>query len=135
MPPWRRNLGMVFQRYAVFQHMTVAEMSLWTEGPWAERRRPRWAIGQMLEMVGLSALSGKNVTLLSGGEQQRVALARALAPEPRMLLLDEPLSALDEKIRRSMQVELKQLHRKTGTTFLYVSMIRKRRSPWRPASR
>jgi ABC-type Fe3+/spermidine/putrescine transport system ATPase subunit len=75
----------------------------------------------MLELVGLAAMSGKNVTLLSGGEQQRVALARALAPQPRMLLLDEPLSALDEKIRRAMQVELKQVHRKTGTTFLYVT--------------
>jgi ABC-type Fe3+/spermidine/putrescine transport system ATPase subunit len=122
VPPWRRNLGMVFQQYAVFPHMTVAEnvaYGLKVRGQKGDALAER--VRQMLEMVGLSALSGKNVTLLSGGEQQRVALARALAPQPRMLLLDEPLSALDEKIRRSMQVELKQLHRKTGTTFLYVT--------------
>jgi ABC-type Fe3+/spermidine/putrescine transport system ATPase subunit len=122
VPPWRRNLGMVFQHYAVFPHMSVAgnvAYGLKVRGmPAAELSR---RVAEMLELVGLSAMSAKNVTLLSGGEQQRVALARALAPQPRMLLLDEPLSALDEKIRRAMQVELKQVHRKTGTTFLYVT--------------
>ena len=122
VPPWHRNLGMVFQQYAVFPHMSVAENVAYG----LKVRRLQSAevarrVAEMLELVGLAALSGKNVTLLSGGEQQRVALARALAPEPRMLLLDEPLSALDEKIRRAMQVELKQVHRKTGTTFLYVT--------------
>jgi ABC-type Fe3+/spermidine/putrescine transport system ATPase subunit len=122
VPPWHRNLGMMFQHYAVFPHMTVAKNVAYglkvRRLPSAELSR---RVEDMLDLVGLSAMSGKNVTLLSGGEQQRVALARALAPQPRMLLLDEPLSALDEKIRRTMQVELKQVHRKTGTTFLYVT--------------
>jgi ABC-type Fe3+/spermidine/putrescine transport system ATPase subunit len=122
VPPWHRHLGMVFQHYAVFPHMTVAENVAYGL---KVRRQPAdevsRRVAEMLELVGLSALSAKNVTLLSGGEQQRVALARALAPQPRMLLLDEPLSALDERIRRAMQVELKQVHRKTGTTFLYVT--------------
>jgi ABC-type Fe3+/spermidine/putrescine transport system ATPase subunit len=122
VPPWRRNLGMVFQHYAVFPHMSVADNVGYglkvRRVPDGETSR---RVAEMLELVGLAAMSAKNVTLLSGGEQQRVALARALAPEPRMLLLDEPLSALDERIRRAMQVELKQVHRKTGTTFLYVT--------------
>jgi ABC-type Fe3+/spermidine/putrescine transport system ATPase subunit len=122
VPPWRRNLGMVFQHYAVFPHMSVADNVAYGL---KVRRLPgaelSGRVAEMLGLVGLSAMSAKNVTLLSGGEQQRVALARALAPKPRMLLLDEPLSALDEKIRRAMQVELKQVHRKTGTTFLYVT--------------
>jgi ABC-type Fe3+/spermidine/putrescine transport system ATPase subunit len=122
VPPWQRNLGMMFQQYAVFPHMTVAE----NVGYGLKVRRMsgdaiKQRVGEMLELVGLSGYKDKNVTLLSGGEQQRVALARALAPQPRMLLLDEPLSALDEKIRRAMQAELKHVHSKTGTTFLYVT--------------
>jgi ABC-type Fe3+/spermidine/putrescine transport system ATPase subunit len=122
VPPWHRNLGMVFQQYAVFPHMNVAEnVAYGLKVRRLQSIEVARRVDEMLELVGLAALSGKNVTLLSGGEQQRVALARALAPQPRMLLLDEPLSALDEKIRRAMQVELKQVHRKTGTTFLYVT--------------
>jgi ABC-type Fe3+/spermidine/putrescine transport system ATPase subunit len=122
VPPWQRNLGMMFQQYAVFPHMTVAE----NVGYGLKVRRMsgdtiKQRVDEMLELVGLSGYRDKNVTLLSGGEQQRVALARALAPQPRMLLLDEPLSALDEKIRRAMQAELKHVHSKTGTTFLYVT--------------
>lgn len=120
--PWHRNLGMMFQQYAIFPHMSVAENIAY--GLKVRRMATdgiRARVARMLELVGLVGMEGKNATLLSGGEQQRVALARALAPEPRMLLLDEPLSALDEKIRRSMQAELKHVQRKTGTTFLYVT--------------
>ena len=120
--PWHRNLGMMFQQYAIFPHMTVAQniaYGLKVRRMTADEIRAR--VARMLELVGLVGMDGNNPTLLSGGEQQRVALARALAPEPRMILLDEPLSALDEKIRRSMQAELKHVQRKTGTTFLYVT--------------
>ncbi len=122
VPPWRRNLGMMFQHYALFPHMTVAqnvEYGLKLRDLDATERQAR--VERMLSLVGLAGLRSKNATLLSGGEQQRVALARALAPEPRMLLLDEPLSALDEGIRRAMQGELKRVHGETGTTFLYVT--------------
>jgi ABC-type Fe3+/spermidine/putrescine transport system ATPase subunit len=120
--PWSRNLGMVFKQYAIFPHMTVAQNVGYglrvRKLPAAEAAA---RVAAMLHLVGLEGMSEKNATLLSGGEQQRVALARALILEPTLLLLDEPLSALDEKIRREMQGELKHIQRKTGTTFLYVT--------------
>ena len=122
VPPWRRHLGMVFQQYAVFPHMSVAEnvgYALRVRGAAPRERDAR--VAALLDLVGLAGMERKNATLLSGGEQQRVALARALAAEPAILLLDEPLSALDEKIRREMQTELKHIQRRTGTTFLYVT--------------
>jgi len=122
VPPWRRHLGMVFQQYAVFPHMSVAEnvgYALRVRGAAPRERDAR--VAALLDLVGLAGMERKNSTLLSGGEQQRVALARALAAEPAILLLDEPLSALDEKIRREMQTELKHIQRRTGTTFLYVT--------------
>src|SRR5215469_12544297 len=120
--PWHRNLGMMFQNYAVFPHMTVRmNVGYGLKARRLPASRIKERVDAILELVGLASLGDKNVTLLSGGEQQRVALARALAPEPRMLLLDEPLSALDEKIRRAMQTELKLVHQRTGTTFLYVT--------------
>ena len=122
VPPWRRNLGMMFQQYAVFPHMNVAENIGYGLKVRGERRGDiARRVGEMIELVGLAGLAEKSVTHLSGGEQQRVALARALAPSPRMLLLDEPLSALDERIRRAMQAELSGVHKKAGTTFLYVT--------------
>jgi ABC-type Fe3+/spermidine/putrescine transport system ATPase subunit len=121
-PPWQRELGMMFQQYAVFPHMSVAENVgyglKFRQMDAAARVRQ---VEHMLQLVGLVGMGNKNATLLSGGEQQRVALARALAPAPKMLLLDEPLSALDERIRRAMQNELKRIHAQTGTTFLYVT--------------
>ena len=113
---------MMFQQYAIFPHMTVAEnvgYGLKVRGAPLVGREAR--VKEMLRLVGLTGMEGKNATLLSGGEQQRVTLARALAPEPKMLLLDEPLSALDEHMRRAMQEELKRVHAETGTTFLYVT--------------
>jgi ABC-type Fe3+/spermidine/putrescine transport system ATPase subunit len=122
VPPWRRHLGMVFQHYAVFPHMNVAENVGYGL---RVRRRPAREVEEkvagLLRLVGLAGFAARDVTSLSGGEQQRVALARALALEPSLLLLDEPLSALDEKIRREMQAELKHIQQKTGTTFLYVT--------------
>ncbi len=120
VPPWRRNLGMVFQQYAIFPHMSVAQ----NVGFGLRNRRDGEAAGRvaaMLRLVRLDGMEGKNATLLSGGEQQRVALARSLIIRPALLLLDEPLSALDEKIRREMQTELKHIQRETGTAFLYVT--------------
>jgi ABC-type Fe3+/spermidine/putrescine transport system ATPase subunit len=122
LPPWRRELGMVFQQYANFPHMTVAQ----NVGYGLRRRNldkdaARKRVSELLELVNLPGFEGRPVTRLSGGEQQRVAIARALAPRPRLLLLDEPLSALDEKIRREMQAQLKDIQRATGTTFVYVT--------------
>jgi len=122
VPPWNRNLGMVFQQYANFPHMSLAENVGYGL---RVRKIPKAKIDdrveQLLYLVGLAGREGQNITVLSGGEQQRVALARALALEPSLLLLDEPLAALDEKIRRDMQTELKHIQRETGTTFLYVT--------------
>lgn len=122
VPPWRRNLGMVFQHYAVFPHMRVAEnVAYGLRVRRASRASIDRRVDEMLELVGLPGFHQRDAATLSGGEQQRVALARALAPAPRMLLLDEPLSALDDRIRRDMQSELKHIQRRSGTTFLYVT--------------
>lgn len=121
-PPWDRHLGMLFQQYANFPHMDVGgnvayglRRSKLTKGDIEAR------VSELLALVGLQGFERRRVTQLSGGEQQRVAIARALAPRPSILLLDEPLSALDEKIRREMQTELRGIHQRTGTTFIYVT--------------
>jgi ABC-type Fe3+/spermidine/putrescine transport system ATPase subunit len=122
VPPWRRHLGMVFQQYANFPHMNVAR-----NVAYGLRRRGLSRAGiasrvtELLDLVGLRGFEERPVTQLSGGEQQRVAIARALAPRPELLLLDEPLAALDEKIRREMQGELTKIQEATGTTFVYVT--------------
>ena len=122
VPPEKRNFGMVFQGYALFPHMSVFDNVAF---PLKVRRRPsketRDRVEKLLELVQLAGLEGRSPRQLSGGQQQRVALARALSFDPDILLLDEPLGALDRKLRTEVQVELKLLHRRVGKTFLYVT--------------
>ncbi len=122
LPPHRRNVGVVFQNYALFPHLTVAENVAFGL---RARRRPRDGIAprvaELLALVQLGHLSGRSVAQLSGGQQQRVAIARALATGPDLLLLDEPLSALDRKLRETMQVELRGLLRQLGMTAVFVT--------------
>jgi putative spermidine/putrescine transport system ATP-binding protein len=122
LDPEDRNFGLVFQGYALFPHLNVREnvafplkVRKWQKGDITRR------VEEMLALVGLDQLAARKPRELSGGQQQRVALARALAYSPRLLLLDEPLSALDRSLRESMQRELKRLHRETGVTFIFVT--------------
>ena len=122
LEPNHRPVNTVFQAYALFPHMSVLDnvaFGLKMQGIDATTRRVR--AGKMLEMVHLSQFADRLPAQLSGGQQQRVALARALAPAPKVLLLDEPLSALDLKLRQAMRVELKQLQEDTGITFIFVT--------------
>jgi len=122
LAPWKRGLGMVFQQYANFPHMDVEGNVAYGLRRTALSRDERLArVNELLSLVGLTGFNKRRVTQLSGGEQQRVAIARALAPRPSLLLLDEPLSALDEKIRREMQDELRRIQQTTQTTFIYVT--------------
>lgn len=122
LPPFRRPVNTVFQNYALFPHMSILDnVAFGLEMKGATRAAARKRAGEMLELVQLSQFSARKPSQLSGGQQQRVALARALAPEPKVLLLDEPLSALDLKLRKAMQVELKHLQRETGITFIFVT--------------
>jgi spermidine/putrescine ABC transporter ATP-binding subunit len=122
LPPQRRDLGMVFQNYAVFPHLTVFENIAFPlqvrKVPAAEIRR---RVGEMLELVRLRGYDERLPRQLSGGEQQRVALARAVVFRPRVLLMDEPLGALDKKLREHMQLELKQIQRHLHVTVIYVT--------------
>ncbi len=122
VPPWERDVNTVFQDYALFPHMDVAEnvaYGLRVKGvPRADRDR---RVAEALVMVRLPEIGSRRPAQLSGGQRQRVALARALVNHPRLLLLDEPLGALDLKLRQEMQAELKALQRRVGITFLYVT--------------
>jgi spermidine/putrescine ABC transporter ATP-binding subunit len=122
VPPRMRNVGMVFQQYSLFPHMTVAENIAYGL---RVKRLPSNEIAarveEMLKLVRLPDLGSRMPSALSGGQQQRIALARALATRPSLLMLDEPLGALDLKLRRQMQAELKRIHRETGITFLFVT--------------
>ncbi len=122
VPPHKRNVNTVFQRYALFPHLNVFENVAF---PLRERKVPREEIEtrveEMLAMVALKGFEHRSVTSLSGGQQQRVAIARALVGKPRVLLLDEPLAALDLKLRKDMQQELKNIQKATGITFIFVT--------------
>jgi putative spermidine/putrescine transport system ATP-binding protein len=122
MPPYLRNTNTVFQDYALFPHMSVAEnigYGLRVKGIAGQGREKR--VERALEMVRLEGLGRRRPNQLSGGQRQRVALARAVVNEPEVLLLDEPLGALDLKLRQEMQIELKQIQKEVGITFVYVT--------------
>ncbi len=122
VPPEKRNVNTVFQSYALFPHMTVAANIGYSL---KIRRRPKGeiarAIDEALRLVQLEGFGGRMPSELSGGQRQRVAIARAIVNEPRVLLLDEPLGALDLQLRRQMQIELKRLQKKLGITFIYIT--------------
>ena len=122
VPPHKRDIGMVFQNYALFPHMTVAENLAF---PLTVRRMSKVDIAERvkraLEMVQLGALAGRYPGQMSGGQQQRIALARALVFEPQLVLMDEPLGALDKQLREHMQMEIKHLHERLGVTVVYVT--------------
>jgi putative spermidine/putrescine transport system ATP-binding protein len=121
-PPHQRDIGVVFQSYALFPHMTVAENVAF---PLSVRKRPRDEIAtrvkRALDIVRLAGLDGRRPAQLSGGQQQRVALARALVFEPQLVLMDEPLGALDKRLREHMQLEIKHIHQRLGVTVVYVT--------------
>jgi putative spermidine/putrescine transport system ATP-binding protein len=121
-PPHKRNFGMVFQNYALFPHMTVGQNVAYPlsvrgiKGAQSDQK-----VARALDMVQMGKLGSRYPAQLSGGQQQRVALARALVFEPQLVLMDEPLGALDKQLREHMQIELKELHRRLGVTFVYVT--------------
>ena len=122
LPPNKRPVNTVFQNYALFPHMSVLEnVGFGLEMLGSSKSEAQTRAGEILELVQLSQFAARKPSQLSGGQQQRVALARALAPQPKVLLLDEPLSALDLKLRKAMQLELKHLQRETGITFIFVT--------------
>lgn len=122
MPPHKRHVNTVFQKYALFPHLNVFENIAF---PLREKKVPKAEIkkkvDEMLSMVMLSKFANRRITSLSGGQQQRVAIARALISNPKVLLLDEPLAALDLKLRKDMQQELKKIQKSTGITFIFVT--------------
>lgn len=122
LPPYKRNVNTVFQRYALFPHLNVYENVAF---PLREKRVGKSEIDsrvrEMLSLVALTGFEQRSVTSLSGGQQQRVAIARALVSSPKVLLLDEPLAALDLKLRKDMQQELKKIQKATGITFVFVT--------------
>jgi spermidine/putrescine transport system ATP-binding protein len=122
VPPYRRNVNTVFQQYALFPHMTVADnVAFGPRSKRVSRSECERRVTEMLEVVRLTEFANRKPAQLSGGQQQRVALARALVNYPSALLLDEPLAALDLKLREAMQLELKRIQREVGITFVFVT--------------
>lgn len=122
VPPHKREVNTIFQKYALFPHLNVYDnVAFGMRVHGKSESRIKKTVHEMLHMVNLDGFAHRNVNLLSGGQQQRVAIARALANEPKVLLLDEPLGALDLKLRKDMQVELKKIQQQTGITFVFVT--------------
>lgn len=122
LPPYKRELNTVFQKYALFPHMNVYEnIAFGLKIKKMSKDVIEQKVMKMLKLIGLEGYEQRNVTLLSGGQQQRIAIARALVNEPKVLLLDEPLAALDLKLRKEMQYELKRIQQEVGITFIYVT--------------
>ena len=122
IPPHKRNVNTVFQKYALFPHLNVYDnIAFGLRVAKVKEAEIKERVAEMLALVNLRGFEKRNVSLLSGGQQQRVAIARALINKPKVLLLDEPLGALDLKLRKDMQVELKNIQQKTGITFIYVT--------------
>ncbi len=122
IPPYQRPLNTVFQRYALFPHLDVYDnIAFGLKLKKMPEEEIDKKVRKVLKMVSMSDYEDRDVDSLSGGQQQRVAIARAIVNEPKVLLLDEPLSALDHKMRLDMQIELKEMHKKLGITFIYVT--------------
>ncbi|STJ86304.1 ABC transporter ATP-binding protein [Escherichia coli] len=128
LPPWERDVNTVFQDYALFPHMSILDNVAYGLMVKGVNKKQRHAMAQeALEKVALGFVHQRKPSQLSGGQRQRVAIARALVNEPRVLLLDEPLGALDLKLREQMQLELKKLQQSLGITFIFVTTIRAKR--------
>ena len=122
VPPYKRKVNTIFQRYALFPHLNVFEnVAFGLRVNKVPKNQIEPAVTEMLQLVGLKGYEHRDVSSLSGGQQQRVAIARALVNNPRVLLLDEPLGALDLKLRKEMQTELKRIQQQSGITFIYVT--------------
>ena len=122
LPPYKRSVNTVFQKYALFPHLNVYDnIAFGLRVAKVKESEIKERVSEMLSLVNLRGFEKRNVSLLSGGQQQRVAIARALINKPKVLLLDEPLGALDLKLRKDMQIELKKIQKATGITFVYVT--------------
>jgi spermidine/putrescine transport system ATP-binding protein len=122
VPPYKRQINTVFQKYALFPHLNVSDnIAFGLKIKKMSKESIRTKVSEMLKLVNLEGFEDRDIDSLSGGQQQRIAIARALVNEPKVLLLDEPLGALDLKLRKEMQLELKRIQKRVGITFIYVT--------------